>query len=84
MIRAFGKLIVELYPTTFKSVRDLRKLPVVVRDTNVPILGALSLDAQVSGNSPAAHAGAPLGIHFDATNALWAGLFVCEAKMTTR
>lgn len=75
VLQIFGNAIVEMYPTSFKSVEDIRKRPVIVRSSEGLVPDSLSLDAQVSGNSPVTHSGAPRGIHFDSTNALWAGLY---------
>jgi len=75
VLELFGDSIVELYPRTFESVADIRSRPVVVRGAGPEAQGALHLDSQVSGNTPATHSGVPRGIHFDSTESLWAGLY---------
>lgn len=80
VVDLFGELIVELYPKTFLSLDDLRNRPVTGRTPGTRIPGALHLDAQVSGNTPAIYPGAPRGIHFDSTDALWAGLYYLRSK----
>lgn len=80
VVELFGEMIVELYPKTFISIDDLRSRSVVVRTPGTRIPGALHLDAQVSGNTPAIRPGVPRGIHFDATVALWAGLYYLRGE----
>lgn len=80
VIQAFGEQIVGLYPKIFNSLEDLRHRPVVERSCGNLLPESLSLDAQISGNSPVMRAGAPRGIHFDSTNALWAGLYYLRSE----
>jgi hypothetical protein len=79
VIRVFGESICSLYPREFPRSDTLLKLPVSLRDlTALPERG-FALDAQVSGNTPAETPGIPRGIHNDAPNALWAGLYYLRA-----
>lgn len=80
VVTFFGDTIVQMYPKTFKSTDDIKKRPVRVRGVGSPLPGSLSLDSQVSGNTPVSIAGAPRGIHFDSTAALWAGLYYLRSE----
>lgn len=73
--RFFGEMIVELYPEMFPSCDEIRNRRVVVRHSRTQSPDALSLDSQISGNTPVTKRGAPRGIHVDSPNALWAGLY---------
>lgn len=76
VVSTFQVQLESLYPDHFSNSDKILKSPICIRrgDGNIPS-NYLALDAQISGNTPARTPGQPNKIHFDATNALYAGLF---------
>jgi hypothetical protein len=75
VVRVFGEAICSKYPDHFPSLQELSRLGVQVRNLDSANREILELDAQVSGNTPAITPGVPRGVHVDAPNALYAGLY---------
>ena len=71
----FGEAIVNLYPSRFPTEESLKDVVASVRDLRSLSAKGLSLDAQISGNTPVSIATSPRGVHVDAPNALYGGLF---------
>ena len=75
VLTLFAKPLIELFPHRFPSLATLTQQKAVVRDHKNLIPGQIALDAQISGNTPVVTPGAPRGVHFDAPNALYGGLY---------
>jgi hypothetical protein len=75
VLTLFAQPLRELFPTRFSSALALTQQRAVVRDHKNLSPGQLALDAQISGNTPVKTPGAPRGVHFDAPNALYGGLY---------
>jgi len=75
VVRVFGEVICKQFPHQFKSPHELLRFEVNVRDLNSTNKHSLELDAQISGNTPVRTPGVPRGVHVDAPNALYAGLY---------
>lgn len=75
VIEIFAVPLSRMYGSFFTSKDSVFQKPVVVRDNRRLAPGRFSLDAQISGNTPAKSPGAPRGIHIDAPNALYGGLY---------
>jgi len=76
VVSTFKVQLVSLYPEYFSNSDEIMNGRECIRrgDGNIP-KNCLALDAQISGNTPAKNPGQPNKIHFDATNALYAGLY---------
>lgn len=76
VVSTFKVHLVSLYPDYFLDSGEILHGPKCIRrgDGDIP-KNCLALDAQISGNTPVKSPGQPNKIHFDATNALYAGLF---------
>lgn len=79
IVRVFGPRLTQLHPERFANVVDLNNTKVALRDPDRLDSGVLSLDAQISGNTPARTAGSPRGVHTDDPNSLYAGLYYLRA-----
>ena len=75
VLALFTQPLIELFPNRFPSTSTLGQQKAVVRVHRNLASGQLALDAQISGNTPARSPGAPRGVHFDAPNALYGGLY---------
>jgi len=71
----FGDALLQLYPQRFPTKLSMNAVSASVRDLSSLSKTGLSLDAQISGNTPVITASAPRGIHVDAPNALYGGLY---------
>jgi hypothetical protein len=75
VLSVFSQDLLSRYPEMFPTPEALTSQHAVLRGgENVPTK-ALALDAQISGNTPVKTPGQPNKVHFDATNALYAGLY---------
>lgn len=77
----FAEPLSRLYGTMLNSSDSIFRNPVVIRNNHRLAVGKFSLDAQISGNTPAKTPGAPRGIHVDAPNALYGGLYYLRDDM---
>lgn len=75
VLTVFSDHLIKLYPHRFPDHAALHDQKAVVRDIDNPGHGVLSLDAQISGNTPARTPSAPRGVHLDSPNALYGGLY---------
>lgn len=75
VLTIFSDHLINLYPHRFPDHSAVGSQKAVVRDLDNPKHGVLSLDAQISGNTPARTPSAPRGIHLDSPNALYGGLY---------
>jgi len=75
VLKVFSASLISGFPKRFTNEALLRSQLAVPRsEENVPD-NALALDAQICGNTPVRTPGQPNKVHFDATNALYAGLY---------
>lgn len=75
VLTVFSTSLLSLYPRLFPNETALRSITAIARDDESFPSHALALDVQICGNTPVRTPGQPNKVHFDATNALYAGLY---------
>lgn len=75
VVRVFGEVICKQFPHQFRSSQELLHFDVNTRNMDSKNKRSMELDAQISGNTPVRTPGVPRGVHVDAPNALYAGLY---------
>lgn len=80
VLQTFEREIRTLYPSYFSGHLYDHAARSKVRDSDPTPPGFLTMDAQICGNTPVRVPGQPNKVHFDATNALYAGLYYLRQK----
>lgn len=80
VLHVFEREIRTLYPEFFSDSLSEHVARSKVRDSESTPSGFLAMDAQICGNTPVRIPGQPNKVHFDATNALYAGLYYLRQK----
>lgn len=75
VLSVFSQDLLSCYPEMFPNPEALTSQRAVPRSGKQVPTKALALDAQICGNTPVKTPGQPNKVHFDATNALYAGLY---------
>ena len=71
----FSDSLRRIYPDLLEADNSIFQQKVAIRNVRSLAIGRFSLDAQISGNTPAGTPGVPRGVHVDAPNALYGGLY---------
>jgi hypothetical protein len=75
VFKIFEQDLLEMFPERFPTQTALYSHRATTRSIAPPDRGSLALDAQIAGNTPVRTPTSPRGIHCDAPNALYGGLY---------